>query len=143
MKQDLDGYKPYNYDLVRAILNVWPQIEAVKERGALVVIPTPCSPKLEDRLGADELGYLCPRPSGRRNLPYRIDDVMAICLDVERALTHALDFKSQARLMLYFKYGYKYGEIAEMEGTVETNVRSAIRRSIEVMTDFLEGNPWL
>lgn len=117
-------------------------IEAAAERGVVLVSPvTYQMSDMEDKLAADELREMCPAPSARRNAPYRIDSAGCVWTDIKRALK-SLPLKHRRRVLLHYYYGYKYAEIAGMEGdNTEGAVKLDVKRSIEKMSEFLEAPP--
>lgn len=129
----------YSTSLVREVLNLWSQIDSVRERGTLAIFPIAYTTSLESKVAADELSAACPRPSGRRNMPYRIDDVAAVTLDIFGAMDKCLTPKAKARLSLHYRCGYKHAELAEIEGVSEEALKVSCHRSIEKIVEYLEA----
>jgi DNA-directed RNA polymerase specialized sigma24 family protein len=130
---------PYTTSIVREVLNLWPQIDAVRERGTLALFPIAYTTSLESKVAAAELSAACPRPSGRRNLPYRIDDVACVVMDIFQGVERSLTPKAKARLSLHYRSGYKHAELAQMEGVSEEAIKVSCHRSIEKIVEYLEA----
>lgn len=130
--------KPYDSNMIRALLGCLPQIQAAAERGTILISPSYRHANIEDKLASQELESSAPAPSRRRNAPYRIENAGCLWLDLISSLK-ALPLHQRRRILLHYYYGYEHSEIAEMEGCSEGSIKVAVKRSIEKMAEWLES----
>lgn len=131
--------QPYTPGIVRKLLEVLPELDACARGGMLQLNLRPTRRKtLEEKLDAEATQSLAPRPSRRSNTVYQIDNVAALLIDLERAITNSLNDYQKRLLGRRFMQGFSKLEVARMDnvsvGTVKYNTRVAIQQIV----DYLE-----
>lgn len=118
----------YDYYTVYELLELWPDIEAAKGRGAAVL--TPKSSRSKKKV---------ERKQARERLGSRITDIIEFSVDIDTAMKSVLSPTERARLKGRFYYGLEYNEIAENLGITAAAVQLSCERAIRKMSDYLES----